>query len=117
MSKSPAERERDYLAWMAASIQRIREYTAAGTEQLLQDGPIRDAVVWRLETIGEASTHLSPELKGRHPEIPWRGVADFRNIVAHAYRSLQPDVVKDVVDRDLAPLAAVIETELAHGNG
>jgi uncharacterized protein with HEPN domain len=79
---------------MAESIQRIREYTKAGTEQLLQEGPIRDAVVWRLETIGEASTHLSPELKARHPEIPWRGVADFRNIVAHAYRSLQPDVVK-----------------------
>lgn len=112
MSRSPAERERDYLAWMSESIERIREYTAAGTEQLLREGPVRDAVVWRLETIGEASTHLSPELKARHPEIPWRGVADFRNIVAHAYRSIQPDVVKDVVDRDLDPLRLVIEGEL-----
>lgn len=115
MSPSPAERERDYLSWMAESIQRIREYTKAGTEQLLQDGPIRDAVVWRLETIGEASTHLSAELKTRHPEIPWRGVADFRNIVAHAYRSLQPDVVKEVVERDLGPLSQVIEGELGRG--
>ena len=103
------------MAWMAESIQRIREYTAAGTDQLLRDGPIRDAVVWRLETIGEASTNLSPELKARHPEIPWRGVADFRNIVAHAYRSLQPDIVKDVVDRDLQPPSEVVEGELAGG--
>ena len=109
---APAERERDYLSWMAESIQRIREYTAAGTEQILLDGSLRDAVVWRLETIGEASTHLSAELKARHPEIPWRGVADFRNIAAHAYRALQVDVVKDVVDSDLEPLRDLVDEEL-----
>ena len=36
MNPSHAKRERDYLARVAEILQRIREYTKDGSEQLLQ---------------------------------------------------------------------------------
>ena len=38
-----------------------------------------------LENIGEAARHVSSELQGRHPEIPWQGITGMRNILAHQY--------------------------------
>jgi len=34
----------------------------------------QDAVVRRIEIIGEAVRNLSPEIKERYPEIPWRRI-------------------------------------------
>jgi uncharacterized protein with HEPN domain len=106
------DRDAEYLRWIDASVNRIREYTRGGAEWLLKQGPSWDAVLWRLETIGEATTRLSQELKQRHPEIAWRKIGDFRNIVAHGYRTLDPRVVQNIVDRDLGPLHEVVRGEL-----
>jgi uncharacterized protein with HEPN domain len=39
-----------------------------------------------LEIISEASRHLDGELKGRHPEVPWRKVADIGNVLRQPMR-------------------------------
>jgi uncharacterized protein with HEPN domain len=36
-----------------------------------------------IEIISEASRQLPDELKARHPEIPWRQVADIGSILRH----------------------------------
>ncbi len=61
------EHDRRYLNWIKESIERIYAYSRDHPGALLEDGPIRDAIVWRLETIGEATGHLSEALKARHP--------------------------------------------------
>lgn len=37
-----------------------------------------------LEVVSEASRHLPDDLKERHPEVPWRRVADLGNWLRHA---------------------------------
>jgi uncharacterized protein with HEPN domain len=42
--------------------------------------------------IGELVSKLSDEFKAEHNEIPWKSIKDMRNIVAHAYGDLDPEI-------------------------
>jgi uncharacterized protein with HEPN domain len=66
----------------------------------------------RLEILADATAQLSPALKDRHPDIPWREVYDFRNIAAHAY--LDIDLERILGDRygHLPPPRTAVENEL-----
>jgi uncharacterized protein with HEPN domain len=57
-----------------------------------------------LEIIGEAANRVSEHLRARHPEVPWRAVIDFRNLLAHGYDYVLLDRVWQVVAVDLPPL-------------
>jgi hypothetical protein len=61
-----------------------------------------------LETLSDAAGPLPRDLKARHPEIPWRLITDFRNVLAHAYPDIRLDEVWRVIENELAPLKAVL---------
>jgi uncharacterized protein with HEPN domain len=88
-----------------------------GHATFLTDIDHQDAILWRLFTLADAATQLSEEVKGRHPEIPWRRVAGFRNIAAHAYLSLVLDAAWKIVEVQLPLLKLVVQEELAHPGG
>jgi len=51
--------------------------------------------------IGEAVNLLSSELKGEHPDIDWKGITGYRNIIVHNYggvriESLWISITKEV---------------------
>ncbi len=46
---------------------------------------VQMAVLHELVIIGEAANKLSDDLKAQYPEIPWRDIVDFRNVLAHHY--------------------------------
>jgi uncharacterized protein with HEPN domain len=66
-----------------------------------------------VEIISEASRRLSPELKARHPEIPWPKVAAIGNVLRHNYESIAAQLMWALVREDLPPLEQVCHTELA----
>jgi uncharacterized protein with HEPN domain len=55
--------ERLYLSNIKECIDRIKEYTSGGRDAFMQTTMIQDAVIRKLEIIGEATKRLSPELK------------------------------------------------------
>jgi uncharacterized protein with HEPN domain len=57
------------------------------------DRDIRQSVERSLEIISEASRHLPEDLKSMRPEIPWRQVADFGNVLRHIYFAVETDIV------------------------
>ena len=71
------------------------------------------AVTRCLEIISEASRRLPDELKARHPTIAWRQMAGAGNVYRHDYEDVAAQYVWDTVQRDLPPLLAVLERELA----
>lgn len=77
---------------------------------------MQDAVLRRLETIADATHRLSPDLKERHPEVPWQQVYGFRNIAAHAYEKLDLRRVWEIVEHYLPPLKTVVDDELSRIN-
>lgn len=66
-----------------------------------------------IEIISEASRHLPDEMKARHPEIPWRHVADIGNVLRHEYQRVAPDILWRIVQDNLAPLDVACRAELA----
>lgn len=67
-----------YLDHIREAIERITAYSAAGREEFFRNRMAQDAVIRNFEIIGEAVRHLSDDLKGRRPDVPWRRVAGFR---------------------------------------
>jgi len=94
-----------YLDDILTSIGRIREYTTGATRETFgRDQKTIDAVVRNLEIIGEAVKRVPDDVRARAPEIEWSRVAGLRDILIHAYSSVDLDIVWDVVDSKLTPL-------------
>lgn len=66
-----------------------------------------------LEVIGEAVKRLPNELKAPFPGIPWKRIAGFRDVLAHAYFSIDDSVVWDVAMHQMAPLLTAVTLMLA----
>lgn len=100
MTRSDQERYSDILQ----AIQRCQEY-----EPYLRSDEFAamayDAVLRNLAVIGEAVRALPSEIRDRIPDIPWAAIAGLRNIVVHEYFRVNPDLILDLVDHQLAPLA------------
>lgn len=107
-----SERDGTLLLYIDESISRIGEYTRAGRDVFLATPIVQDAVLRRLETLADAASHLSGQLKGRHPEIPWRDVYGFRNVAAHGYIALDVARIWTTVEASLPSLKAVVDDEL-----
>jgi len=45
----------------------------------------RYAIERALEIVGEAARRVSPGINSAHPEIPWKGIIGFRNVLAREY--------------------------------
>lgn len=102
-----------YLAHIEEAATRI-ERTAAlrGRRALDNDEDLRDATVYRLQTLAESTQRLSPDFKDGHPEIPWERIAGFRNRMVHGYLDVDRNVVWAIIERDLPALAQCVRAEL-----
>ena len=71
------------------------------------------AVTRCLEIISEAARRLSPALRDRHPELPWRAIMGVGNVYRHDYDNVDEQQVWHTVNASLPPLLAVVECEIA----
>lgn len=70
-----------------------------------------DAIERNLQIVGEAVNHLPEEIISAHPDIPWPQIRGFRNILVHQYFGVDVDVVRDVVETHLPPLAEALRSQ------
>ena len=104
--------DRYYLEYIRESIVLVEQYTTDGEEAFLGDTRTQDAVLRRMETLADAATHLTSALKSRHPQIPWRQMGDFRNVMAHGYAEVRLDRVWSAIVADLPALKNAVDEEL-----
>ncbi|MBV6341910.1 HepT-like ribonuclease domain-containing protein, partial [Candidatus Magnetobacterium casense] len=64
------------------------------------------------EIISETSRHLTDDMKGRHPKIPWQQVAGIGNILRHDYGNISAPIIWKLVRDDLPHLRRVCREEL-----
>lgn len=108
--------ERVYLRHILNAIADIREYASVGAEAFAGDRMRQDAIIRKLEIIGEATKQVSDATRARRPEIPWKQIAGMRDRLTHAYFGVDLNLVWRVVERDLTPLAAAVGDLLAELN-
>ena len=66
-------------------------------------------MIRNLQTIAESTQRLSDGIRATEPEVPWRAIAGFRNVLVHDYFEIDLEVVWSVVDQDLPTLVAAVD--------
>lgn len=67
-------------------IKRIEEYVGGVTkDEFFKSTQLQDAIIRRIEIIGEAVKNLPAEIKEGYSDIAWKEVAGMRDILIHGY--------------------------------
>jgi len=75
-----------YLHHILDAIAKIKEYVKdIEQESFYSKTLIQDGVIRQIEIIGEATKHLSAELRTKYPNIPWQDIAGMRDKLIHDY--------------------------------
>ncbi len=82
------------------------EYIKGGRQEFIESTLIQDAVIRNLQTLTESTQRLSQELKAKHGNVDWRGMAAFRNVLVHHYLGINIDRIWKIIEEDLPPFHA-----------
>lgn len=105
--------DRDLLGDILEALRRARSYTEGQTyEQFLADTKTQDAVIRTLEILGEATKKLSPSLRERYSDLPWKSMAGVRDKLIHDYFGVNIDIVWQIVQDQLPTLVEQIAAAL-----
>ena len=88
---------------MLNCLQRIDEYVES-KEQFYSSRLVQDAVVRNLQIMAESSQRLNDDIRKAYPDIPWKEISGFRNILVHNYLGVDLDMIWSVVEQDLPKL-------------
>jgi uncharacterized protein with HEPN domain len=88
----------------------VASYVKDATERdFASDTEKQDAVIRRIEIIGEAAAHLSEETRRAIPELPFRKMRGMRNLVAHDYANVDLGVMWEVATVHVPVVCAVLQ--------
>ncbi len=106
-----------YLDHILRCIERVESYTFAGKATFISDMMTQDAVARNLQILAESTPRISDSLKNSKPEVPWRNIAGFRNVMVHNYLGIDVEQVWEIVERDLPTLKVHISVLLNEMRG
>ena len=120
----PTDRRRiECLRDIAKYCDQIEAFLRGFTcEALDADLRTKNAVLYSLQTVGEAAIRLHKEekrrgepglMEGRYPHIPWRDVRGLSNVVRHGYEDIDPDIIWTTVTEGIRPVRDAANQEIA----
>lgn len=99
-----------YLTHIRDALQQIVTYTKElDCPRFLETRMAQDAVIRQFEIIGEATKNLSDAFRVRHPAIPWKDLAGFRDKLIHQYFGVDLAMVWQSVVDDVPMLLDELE--------
>jgi uncharacterized protein with HEPN domain len=102
------------LLHIKQSIDHIHHLLDGKTVHDLRSDPYLRAALERfLKIISEASRHLPEDWKQSFGQnVPWHDIANFGNVLRHAYDGVDVEVLWSVNESDIAPLERAIDAML-----
>lgn len=94
-----------FLSHILESIKAIEDHTRkTSKEEFSRNLTVQDAVIRRIEIIGEAAKNLPSEFKRKHREVEWREIVGMRNKLIHEYFGINLNVVWTTLKKDIPKL-------------
>ena len=78
-------------------------------ENFLKNNERKMAMTMAILRIGELVKNLSPEFRIENPQVEWKKIAGFRDIIAHKYDIVDMESVYDTIKYDFPELKTEIE--------
>jgi uncharacterized protein with HEPN domain len=103
-----------YIHHVLDCVRRIGRYCHNGEEAFRASELIQDAVLRNLQTLAESTQRIGDRLKSLHPEVDWRAIAGFRNVLVHDYLGINLERVWEIVSVHLPVLESPMEA-IRHG--
>ncbi len=100
----------DYLNDIMTAMADNEEFTRdMSYEAFVADKKTINAVIRSLEVLGEATKHIPPSFRKKHPDIPWVKMAGMRDVLIHDYMGVDLMAVWKVVQERLPELNPLLE--------
>lgn len=106
--RSDTERLKD----IQEAIHKIEKYAIQGKAEFFANELIQSWILLQLQVIGEASRAINFSTHEQHPEISWRDIIDFRNLLVHEYFRVDLNLIWQIVERELPRLKQQINNIL-----
>lgn len=102
-----------FIEHILESIEIIESYKKNLTkEKLIKNIRIQDAIIRRIEVIGEAAKNLPSDFRNRYSIVEWSDIIRTRDKITHHYFGVDLDIVWDIVKKDLPALKNKIKAIL-----
>lgn len=99
-----------FIQDILGSIKDIESFSKGLTKEKFTSNKLKqNAIIRSLEIIGEASKNIPDSFREKYPDIPWKKIAGFRDILSHAYFGVSMDRVWNIIEKDLSNLKKEIE--------
>lgn len=97
---------RVYIEDILEALTKIEEYIQgiSSDDDFYNNTQLQDAVVRRLEILGEAVKNIPQGFRSRYPEIPWKQIAGMRDILIHEYSGVNLKRILKVAKEDVTGL-------------
>ena len=83
--------------------------TYISEEKFLKNNLLKMAMTMAILRVGELVKNLDFEFRAENPQIKWKAIAGFRDIIAHKYEAVDMEEVYKTIKGDFPELKLQIE--------
>ena len=104
------------------TIDAIKEYCdkitnyihelAINRQNFLANERVQDLCAFYCLQIGEFANTLSDAFIENHPDVEWRKIINLRNIIAHDYGTIDPEILWEIIIKNVPELQQFCHTIL-----
>jgi uncharacterized protein with HEPN domain len=99
-----------FLADMIDAARELIARRASVTREALDhDVSVLDTFMMRFLILGEAAKKIPAEVRARYPQVDWRGMAGLRDVIAHSYYRVNPNILWDAAGNILPATLPILE--------
>jgi uncharacterized protein with HEPN domain len=102
--------DRERLQDIQEAINKIEKYAALGKDEFFANELIQSWMLLQLQIIGEAARSMGSVTHTEHPEINWRDLIDFRNLLVHEYFRVDLRIIWKIIEQELPVLKEQLDS-------